>query len=363
MKIKGYSMNQGKIVFYVGVMKVKDLVNIGRVDTFSAGHEEGYQRSLSMARARAFGRYILTNNFSPSSILLNVRDQNVNQSSEGTLTFPDGVQMWVVDGQHRLAGLRFALEQDPNIGEIEFPVVIMNEPSSYKEAWQFITINKTQKGVRTDLAERFLNQALKIEGRKALSDLRQTGVLSSILKDVEWIGKALDIADILNREKSHPWCMKIRLPNEPKNGTIIAQKSFTDSLEPVLKDSFFQGKDENAIAAALINYWDAIWELCEEAFANPREHVIQKTTGVFVLHKVFPRVSELCHDEYGNRVLTTERIKSVLERSQMMSSEYWASEGEAGKRGTSRKAFGSLVMEFLEDLESSQLTNHPDLIT
>jgi DGQHR domain-containing protein len=363
MKIKGYSLNQGKGVFYVGVMKVKDLVNVGRVDTFSASHEEGYQRSLSMARARAFGRYVLTNHLSPLSILLNVREQNVKPSSEGTLTFPDGIQMWVVDGQHRLAGLRFALEQDPNIGEIEFPVVIMNEPNDYQEAWQFITINKTQKGVRTDLAERFLNQALKIEGRKALLDLRETGVMRGILRDVEWIGKALDVADIINKEKSHPWYMKIRLPNEPKNGTIVSQKAFTDSLEPILKDSFFQGKEANAIAPALINYWDAIWELCEEAFANPNKYVIQKTTGVFVLHKVFPRVSELCRDEYGNRVLTTEKIKSVLERSQMMSSDYWAGEGEAGKRGTSRKAFASLIMEFLEDLESSQPTKQPDLVT
>jgi len=363
MKIKGYSVKQGKDTLYVGVMKTKDLVDRGRVDTFSTGNEEGYQRSLSMARARAFGRFVLRNSSSPLSILLNIREGNVKESSEGTLELPDETQMWVVDGQHRVAGLKFATEQDPAVGEVDFPVVIMNQPSGYEEAWQFITINKTQKGIRTDLAERFLNQAIKKEGRKALLELRESGALRGILKNVEWVGKALEIADILNGAKLHPWHSKIRLPNEPKDGTTIAQKAFTDSLEPVLKDSFFQGKDAKAIASALGNYWDAVWELCEEAFNNPREYVIQKTTGVFVLHKIFPRVSELCRDEYGNRVLTREKIKSVLELLPMMSSEYWAGDGEAGRRGTSRKAFASLVMEILEALETSQQAKEPDLVT
>jgi DGQHR domain-containing protein len=363
MKIKGYTVKQGKDTYYVGIMKVKDLINRGRVDTFSTVHNEGYQRSLSMARARAFGRYILSNNSSPLSILLNIRDEPVKENPEGTLRFPEGVQMWVVDGQHRLEGLRFATEQDPSVGESDYPVVIMNQSSGYEEAWQFITINKTQKGVRTDLAERFLNQALKREGRKTLLELRDSGVLKGVLKNVEWVGKALEITDILNGTKTHPWYMKIRLPNEPKSGTIVAQKSFTDSIEPILKDSFFQGKDANAIASALINYWDAIWELCEEAFMDPRDHVIQKTTGVFVLHKIFPRISELCRDNYGNRVLTKEKIKSVIETLPMMSSEYWSSSGEAGKKGTSRKAFASIVMEILEFLELSQKDRQPDLVT
>ena len=69
VKIKGYAVKQGKDIYYVGVMRVKDLINRGRVDTFSTVHSEGYQRSLSMARARAFGRYILSSNSSPLSIL------------------------------------------------------------------------------------------------------------------------------------------------------------------------------------------------------------------------------------------------------------------------------------------------------
>ncbi|MHA1632841.1 MAG: DGQHR domain-containing protein [Candidatus Freyarchaeota archaeon] len=361
MKIRGCTVKQGDITFYVGCMKVKDLIT-GRVDTFVASHQEGYQRLLSQARARAFARFMENKGSSPASILVNFRKGKVYEEPEGFVNLPDGETMWIVDGQHRVEGLRLAAERDASLSDLEFPVVIMNYPSEYEEAKQFVVINKTQKGVRTDLAERFLFRAIKEEGRKALIELRERGALRPILKNIEWVAKAIEIADFLNKDEECPWFKRIQLPNEPKNGATVAQKSFTDSLEPLLKDSFFQGKDSHSIALALRNYWNAIRELCEAAFETPREYVIQKTTGVFVLHKVFPRVSEFCRDERGNRVLTKERFKAVLEPLPMMNSEYWATNGEAGKRGTGKKGFAMLAMEFLEALEASGQTGESDLI-
>jgi len=359
MKIYGYPIHQGGAEFYAGVVGVNVLLERIRVDTFSSVSQDGYQRSLSAARARAFGRYILGKNYSPLSILVNVREADAISVGEGIIEVRDDVELWVVDGQHRVEGFRFATQQDPEVG-----LMLMNQPSGYQEAWQFITINKTQKGVRTDLAERFLDQALKREGRAALQDMRDQGALRGMLRNIEWVGKALAIADELNAGRGHAWYGKIRLPNEPKYGTLVAQKSFTDSLEPILKDAFFQGKDSHAIAAALGNYWDAITELTQAAFDSPQDHVIQKTTGVFVMHRIFPRVSELCRDKYGNRVLTRERIKSVLGQISMMTADYWASNGPAGKRGTSKKAFSVIALEMLESLEEAQSQSaEPDLVT
>jgi DGQHR domain-containing protein len=365
MLIKGNTVKQGKFTFHVGLMKAKDLAKYGEIDRFIAGHPEGYQRTLSMARARSFGRFMENVGFSPASILINFREGEIVEKPEGILNLPEGKQMWIVDGQHRVGGLQFALERNPDIGELEFPVMIMNEPLSYEEAKQFVIINKTQKGVRTDLAERFLMQFIKKEGKGALLEMRAKGVLGGILKNVEWITNSIEIVDILNMDKTHHWYGKIRLPNEPKNGTTVAQKAFADSLEPVLKDSFFQGKNVQSIAAAVGNYWDAIYELCEAAFESPKDYVIEKTTGVFVLNKIFPRVAEFCRDEKGNRILTKSKVKSVLEGLPFMKAKYWeAKDGVAGRRGTSRKSFASLAMEALEALEKKrQDITEPDLIT
>lgn len=367
MRILGRGFKQGKVTLFVGLIKAKDLAErvdsgLWAPDIFRMANPEGYQRTLSEARAREFGRFVLRNGICPLSILVNFRDGTVEQSTNGTLELPEG-GAFMVDGQHRAEGIKYAVSVDATAGEFEVPIVVMNEPDRYQEARQFVIINRSQKGVRADLAERFLMQAVKRQGRGALLEEMESGVLRRVLKGAEWVTKAVEIADTLNADKESPsWYRKIRLPNERKDGTVVTQKTFTDSLEPVLKDSYFQGKEPRVIAAALRNYWNAVRSYCEAAFEEPTEYVIQKTSGVGVLHKVFPRVSELCTDEKGNRVLTAEMIKTVLEGLPQMDSGYWGSSGEAGRRGTGKKAVAILTIELLEELETKAQAKEQGLI-
>lgn len=366
MRITGKEFKQGDVTLYFGVVKAKDLADkvdsgLWAPDIFKMANPEGYQRTLSEARAREFGRFVLRNGICPLSILVNFREGTIRGTGNGTLEVPEG-RAYLVDGQHRAEGIKYAMSVDSSAGEFEVPVVLMNEPDRYQEARQFVIINRSQKGIRADLAERFLLQALKKVGRTKLVEEMETGVLRRVLKGAEWIPKAVDIADFLNSDRESPWYRKIRLPNERKDGTVATQKAVTDSLEPVLKDAYFQGKESRVIAAALRNYWNAIRSLCEAAFEEPSEYVIQKTSGVGVLHKVFPRVSELCVDEKGNRVLTVQMIRSILEGLPQMQSGYWGSNGEAGRRGTSRRVVAILVMELLEALEARAEAKEQGLI-
>lgn len=367
MQISGRGFRQAGQQLYVGVIKAKDLaekVTDGRwtPDIFRMTNPEGYQRALSEARAREFGRYVLHSGVCPVSILVNFREGEVRELADGQVELPDG-EAFIVDGQHRAAGIQYALENDSTAGDYDVPLVIMNVSDRYEEARQFVIINRTQKGVRADLAERFLLEATKREGRAALIEQMESGVLKRVLRGAEWITKAVEIADTLNGDRSSVWYRRIRLPNEPRNGSVVAQKAFTDSLEPVLKDVYFQGKEGRVIAAALRNYWNAIAELCPAAFEDPTQYVIQKTSGVGVFHKVFPRVSEMCVDGRGNRVLTQEMIRSVLEGTpQMEDSGYWGGSGEAGRRGTGKSAVRFLAMEFLEALEGKAEVREQSLI-
>lgn len=129
----------------------------------------------------------MSGEISPTTLLLNLREGKVDEEKPGVLQIEEGRTVWLVDGQHRLAGLRYAAERKEDVNEMEYPVIIMNQPSSYEEAKQFVIINKNQKGVRTDLAQRFLMQAVKEEGREKLRIMRDSGALAGVgLKDFEW---------------------------------------------------------------------------------------------------------------------------------------------------------------------------------
>ena len=78
------------IPMFTGLIKISELLKLDqqgqlRVAEFSVRTENspqgGYQRSVESTRAKRFGRWLATgNNISPASILLSIRDTDVNMS-------------------------------------------------------------------------------------------------------------------------------------------------------------------------------------------------------------------------------------------------------------------------------------------
>lgn len=355
MKLEAMEVEQHGKKFYLTQIKAKDLVDAEKiqVDYWRKNNKEGYQRIATPSRARAFSSFIKNaKSVSPVSILLSVRG-NVSYKAEagesfGTVTIPTQTQLWVVDGQHRIEGLRILLEQEPAYQDFEVPTIIFPLEDRYEEAKQFFIINRTQKGVKSDLAERFLSELAKREGPESLNDLPRI-----ITRGMEWIPKATRIADILNA-KGGCWKDKIRLPNETKKtapSSIISQKAFTDSLESLLNNPMYADYNEEETAEILSRYWEAIKELCPESFDAPSEYVVQRTMGVAVLNKLLTSVINFCLSSEGQR-LTKEKFKEVLSKmKEGMDSTYWHVDGTAGLAGTSKKSFSIITNKLRESLE------------
>ena len=170
MKIKAFEIEQNGRKLYLTTMKVEQLWDETRVKTdyWSPENTKGYQRKISPSRAKSFANYIRrAKGISPNTILISVRKNvkfTIDDGNYGTLEIPDSAILWLVDGQHRKEGFSMAAQDDSSYLNFPVPVMIMpsklenNDPDEpiYEEAKQFVTINKTQKGVRSDLAERFL---------------------------------------------------------------------------------------------------------------------------------------------------------------------------------------------------------------
>ena len=226
--------------------------------------------------------------------------------------------------------------------------------SRYNEAKQFVIINRTQKGIRADLAERFLQNAVQMEGMLNLVKQGESGILRSVWREIEWRPKAVTMVTKLNELPSSIWYSHIRMPNQPKGNSTVSEKSFTDSLEPILTSDKFSTTPVDKLVAVIDNYWKAIGDSCPNSFSNPEGTVILKTTGVFVLHDVFLTLADYAKDEKGRFIFTKERFADIIKRvKSYFEDSFWSSEGTAGVMGTGQKSFRAIAKMIKEGLESS----------
>lgn len=363
MKLRCTRITQNGKPIYVGVMRAEELCDTDKVvaDVWR-GQDEGYQRAITNARAEDFGNYLLkSSGISPLVIYLSIRDNTqVSFSPEhelwdeavlGTLIFPDDMKLWEVDGQHRVAGLRYAIDQDPSFARFPMPVSII-VPSEwgpgtdpvFEEAVQFGIVNKTAKGIRADLVDRLV-------ARIKDTDDSRYDYLPKKLKVTDWIDTAIKVVDILNRE-SPVWMGKIKPPNDTSRGKKpISERSFTQSLRPVFTSSLIVDETPEVIAKMLDLYWQAARDLCPEAFDNPADYVIQRTTGVYVLHDVF--VKALLYLKRGEKVTKSSFLEVLQDTGNLMTAEYWSSRGFAGMAGTGLGVFSRLSSMAKDELEKA----------
>jgi DGQHR domain-containing protein len=372
MKIRATQFVQHGKQLYLGTMKASELcegLGSGRikVDVWTPDNSDGYQRVHSKTRSRAFGRFIAAKgNISPTAFLLSIRGNSKLQFSNGYLLIPDDETIWLTDAQHRCKGVEYAIKElNVSLEDFEFPVVIMPTKDAYEEAKQFVIINKTQKGVRTDLAERLLQQAISQEGyAKLRMDLEEGRLPRAIFSDIEWRPRAVEIADELNKNSS-VWQGRVRLPNVSQPMATVSQKSFTDSLEPMLTHPDFKDLPKDIQVKILDNYWIAIRDTIKDAFVSPEDYVIQKTTGVFVLNGMIPTVAKYCKDpNTGKYELTYAKFKEIFSKistSEWLQAESWQAArkragvvgGKVAQMGTSQKSFSVLRDILVAELEDA----------
>ncbi len=376
---------------FTGTIKLSQLVELQtKVDQFKAKDintdKIGYQRAPEPRRAKKFGEYISQGATSPSSILLSIRDEDIkslariieDSSGSSELNVADHVKIeidpecivYVVDGQHRLTGIEDC-DVYGKLVNFSIPFTLLWGNNKFEEANQFVVINKTQKIVRTDLAERFVSMEAKRRGQTNISnDPNQ-----SIFKNSEWIGSALDILDSTTK-KCELWSNRVKLPNEPKGETTVSQKSWTDSLEILLTDSL-HGRKECDIVDIVDEFWRAIKQNCPQPFDttgqyNAKDYALQQTIGVMAMHRVLNRL-------YKNlwKVIKPEHFAELLDTDAVGNYENWdrtiehenddAKGGKWTLMGTNQKSFriieGNIMREIMKTkmykrLEKEQAGNN-----
>lgn len=344
-------IKQNDIDMFVGAAPAKHLIYITTVDYYNPSlsptdKKQGYQRPPEKSRITKIGRYLTDNEnhiLFPTAVLLSARNELDYDKKRGTITISYDAPLQIIDGQHRIAGLKYAI-QDKEAKYLEnfpIPFVIIKCSDKTLEMKQFMIVNGTAKSVRTDLVNMILTNIY--------ADFNKT----DIPEKERWKIVVSNVVDRLSKDFKSPWYEKIALPGESiKRGDkkIIPATSFITSLKPVymwLKLAILDDKsrtidDEIDIVYNIVNnYWSALKDVVPSAFNEPDKYVIQKTPGIFSLHKL---LKHLLNNLYkGRREFDKDTfVEFLIQSPEIVDPGFWSTEEQRASVFGSMKGFDQL---------------------
>lgn len=361
LTIEAIKIRQRDVDIYVTTLRAGVLIKNCAIAWWKRDDQEGYQRPLKEARLREIKHYLLKEvGVFPTSILANVRGEIRTKSIKTDsgeyceITIPDhSLPLYIIDGQHRVEGLRVAIEEDKKFEDYPLIVSLFQLPEKYDEMLQFHIVNSRAKSVPTDLAQRHIFEMT-----------RRIGLPQVIIGEGErsaYAAYAVPIVDELCENPESPWYERVQLPDEPrkKPNQVIKQRPLADSIYFILKAKPSLMKDIGKLANLLKDYWNALKEIFPTAFAKPKAYTLQATPGTYSLHMVFPEVYAKC-EELGDT--SKKGMESVLrdmfgEASKILGAEinddFWSKEMGVGNylaQATSMKLIKALAQYFREAL-------------
>ena len=276
----------GEVIAYTFPMTVRELVYIYYVAVRGRDEEEGaVQRPLSARRIESIKDYILEGNTFFNSFILNWTDKSKQvKASGGRINFelvPDAAQ--AIDGQHRLAGLEEAMEEDEKVGDRSVIVTLCNGLTTKQAATIFLNINTEQRPVPKSL----------------LFDLfGETGNDPN-----HAINRARDIAQALNDDPKSPLYNVLKFPGAPRGSGKIELSTFVTALKKGLESDgeFSKRKLKNLDHQTLVvsNFFEAIKKAYveEKIWANSTQNPFLRAAGFngavdFLLDKLIFKCAE-----------------------------------------------------------------------
>lgn len=260
-RLAAVPVRQGERHFLLCAFPVKLLAYISYASIRGYDAEEGaIQRVLNPRRITSIKAYTLQKGDYPTSVVLNwTNTQNPLTHTTNEVLVPYSERSaQLIDGQHRVAGLRAAMEENPAIGELEIPVALFEHLNTADCASIFLSINTEQKPVP----------------RSLVFDLY--GIVDENIADAAAV-RARDIVLELNQEIGSAYYEQIKLPGSPRRRGGIALSTAVTAIKPLVeeKGDFEQrGIADFEIQKQVIsNYFNALkdrygqkWDTKENAF-------------------------------------------------------------------------------------------------
>ena len=283
---------QGNLTLYLTYLTPKDLFSgeaeFYNVDELEPSTQEGFQRILNQPRAARLARHLREANpegyaHLPTTVFLATDKAISFDKTTGKVTFEVGevCPFSVVDGQHRIEGLRRAFEAEESLGNFQLPVTIATELDNTHQMYHFFVVNTTQVPVDSSLRQQITRRFTEMEG---VEDLPYTPhwLRNQIAGGQD--ARAIRLLEFLNSDSESPLNGMVQFANDPISRNKIKQSSFVNVLKSeVLTASnplSLQETDLQRQGKILLNYFRAI----DDIFVDGRERtktVAYKSNGLF----------------------------------------------------------------------------------
>ncbi len=352
---------------YIGVMDHEDLEHISFADVrrleLGIDNREvedyiGIQRQLNTKREKDIGKYVnLVDATFPNSIILSISSKDAEYDEDRkimTIKDKDDVAK-VLDGQHRIAGLRHF----KNSGD-KFQVIvsIYIDMDIEDQAIVFATINKEQKNVSNSLVQDLFAFAKSRSPQKTAHNIaralsqkeespfyRKIKILGSAnRKETETITQDTFAKNIIKYISSDPQTDRdFYKRNKGKSGKHLPLLVKEQEMKKLfLRNIFIQDEDDIKIAQLLYNYFYIVDEKWPNAWRNLQPNIIlNRTTGFVALMRFF-KDAYLSFNRIGE-VITKDEFRTIFANIQLEEEDFNKERYVPGSSG-----IGELYRDFLE---------------
>ena len=333
-------------VFYVGVVDSEDLLAISYADVRRISDRDiekylGIQRPLDRNRVAELQSYVETVDAAfPGNVLLAISSDNLRYRAEESRMEirKDEAVAKIIDGQHRIAGLRTATQTFQSV------VAIFVDMDIEDQANMFATINLKQTKVNRSLAFDLFEFAktrspqktahniarlLNFENGSPLKGKIKVLGVASGPKSGETLTQALVVDETMRLMTSDPMSDRDQL----RRGQKLAAINRSESRGLPFRNLFVKEKDA-VIARNIWNYFDAVDWKWPNAWRNvERGFILNRTTGFTALMRF---LGILYGDWGGEEVIATERYREVLKKVEIVEEELHREEFLPGSSGINR---------------------------
>ena len=240
-------IKQGKLTLYLTYVTPSDLnePDFYTVEKLDPVEKQGFQRMLDTKRALSLARDLeeaFPQGYAnlPTSVFLATNKPVDFNPETNYISFDTDKAgpLSVVDGQHRLEGLKEACKKEAGLLSFRLPATIAVSLDDIHQMYHFLVVNTNQKKVDPGLEQQIVARFTEMNGVEKLPYLPRA-VRRNVDKGADEL--AVGLAEFLNQEEDSPLMGRIQMANEEKKKRHrVTQASFVT----IVKRHIFHGSND-----------------------------------------------------------------------------------------------------------------------